>query len=103
MDAPELVSPGRPDIVRIALPPAPADDEWVSAREAARRANLEHVTVWEWARRGVIPSQRAGRIVLVPARRVEQLAGIWHQYGRGGRRIFRSGDPEHAYVPVACK
>ena len=96
----DVISKGRPDIVRIKLPPPPKQDEWVSAREAARRADIEHATVWKWARRGVIPSRRAGRIVLVPSKRVEQLAHIWREYGARSRWLFRAGDPEHAYIPV---
>ena len=95
-----MVSKARPAIVQIPLPPAPPDDEWVSARAAARSAGIEHVTVWKWARRHIIPSRLEGRIVLVPAKRVGQLARIWHEHGGRSRWIFRSGDPNHAYIPV---
>jgi len=96
----QVISKGRPDIVRIKLPPAPQQDEWVSAREAAHRADIEHVTVWRWAQRGIIPHRRAGRLVLVPAQRVAQLAAIWREHGARSRWLFRSGDPNHAYIPV---
>ena len=96
----QVISKGRPDIMRIKLPPAPEKDEWVSAREAAHRAGMEHVTVWNWAKRGIVPHRRAGRLVLVPAGRVAQLAEVWHKHGARSRWLFRTGDPDHAYIPI---
>jgi hypothetical protein len=96
----QVISKGRPDILKVKLPPAPQQDEWVSAREAAHRAGIEHVTVWRWAQRGIIPHRRAGRLVLVPAQRVAQLAQIWHEHGARSRWLFRADDPDHAYIPV---
>jgi len=95
-----VVAKARPEIVRIKLPPPPRRDEWVSVREAARRADLSHFTVWSWAKRAIIPSRRASNMLLVPAGRVEQLASIYREYGRAGRWVFRRGDPNHAYIPV---
>ncbi len=65
---------------RSARPSDPEDlarEGWESLSDAARRLGLDRSTLSRWCRRGLVPSRRWGKLVLVPPDVAAALARSW--------------------------